>query len=132
MNRGGKRKGAGRKSKLPKATRILIGARVKTLLAEREIVRDNKAIPYSLLESAQRALNTIPVEKRSGYPAKLLRWTRATLDNAGRLVTGKSRGIMEVLEQVAKEATNDCGMPVTMKMVRDCYEHYLKISDREE
>jgi hypothetical protein len=127
VSRGGKRTGAGRRSKLSPQARILIGARVKRLLAEPGIVRDNVAIPYSHLELAQAELNAIPAEKRRGYPTKMLRWVRATLDNAGRLVSGKKRGMNEVLKQVAKEAKREWGMRVTAKMVRGCYEEYLKM-----
>jgi hypothetical protein len=126
VSRGGKRTGAGRRSKLPPQARILIGARAKTLL-QPEIVRDNVAIPYSHLERARTELNAIPVGKRRGYPTKMLRWVRATLDEAGRLVRGKQRGMNKVLEQVAKEAKREWGMTVTAKMVRGCYEEYLKM-----
>jgi len=57
----------------------------------------------------------------------MLRWVRATLDNAGHLVSGKKRGMNEVLKQVAKEAKREWGMRVTAKMVRGCYEEYLKM-----
>jgi hypothetical protein len=123
--RGGKRAGAGRKSKLSPQASILIGARVKRLL-EPETVRDNVAIPYSHLE-AQAELSAILVDKRRGYPSKTLRRIRATLDNAGRLVRGKKRGMNEVLKQVAKEVKREWGMTVTAKMVRSCYEGYLKM-----
>jgi len=112
--------------KLSPQASILIGARVKRLL-EPKIVRDNVPIPYSHLELAQAELNAIPAEKRRGYPTKMLRWVRATLDNAGRLVSGKKRGMNEVLKQVAKEAKREWGMRVTAKMVRGCYEEYLKM-----
>src|SRR5262245_9381031 len=123
MKRGGKRAGAGRS---PQA-RILIGARVKTLLAENEIVRDNIAIPYDHLDRGRDMLNSIPLEKRFNNRSQMLRWVQATLDNAGRLVRGKKRGMNEVLKQVAKEAEREWGMPVTAKMVRGCYEEYLKM-----
>ena len=100
---------AGRKSKLSPQASILIGARVKRLL-EPETVRD-----------------AVPVERRRRYPTKTLRWVRATLDNAGRLVRGKKRGMNEVLKQVAKEVKREWGMTVTAKMVRGCYEGYLKM-----
>jgi len=121
-----KRAGAGRKSKLSPQTSILIGARVKRLLKPKT-VRDNVAIPYSHLELAQAELNAIPVDKRRGYPSKTLRWVRATLDDAGRLVRGNKRGMNEVLKQVAKEVKREWGMTVTAKMVRSCYEGYLKM-----
>ena len=99
---------AGRKSKLSPQASILIGARVKRLL-EPEAVRD-----------------AVPVERRRRYP-KTLGWVRATLDNAGRLVRGKKRGMNEVLRQAVKEAKREWGMTVTAKMVRGCYEGYLKM-----
>src|SRR5262245_5931633 len=89
MPRGGKRAGAGRRSSLSPTARLLIGARAETLLSHREALRDNLAIPYDYLDVAQSQLQSIPLEKRRGYPPAMLRWVTTTLDNAGRCIAGK-------------------------------------------
>jgi hypothetical protein len=127
VSRGGRRRGAGRPSKLSPVACLLIGARAETLLSHREVLRDNPAIPYDHLDAAQAQLNMIPLDRRRGYPTPMLRWVRNTLDNnAGRCITGKAPGFNETIERVAKEASRELGTTITPKQVRGCLTRYRK------
>ena len=65
-------------------------------------------------------------DKRRGYPPDHLRWIRATLDNAGRCITGKAPSAKDVLERVARDSSREYGVNVTPRMVRDYLAKYRK------
>jgi hypothetical protein len=124
MPRGGKRAGAGRRAALPPIAQLLIGARAETLLAYREIPRDNIAIPYRHLDVARDQLEAIPIEKRNGYPSTMQKWVRNTLDQAGRKIEGLAPNEAKTIARVAREASLEYGVPVSPRKVRECLKTY--------
>jgi hypothetical protein len=124
MSRGGRRAGAGRRAALPPIAHLLIGARAATLLAYREILHTNAAIPYRHLEIARDQLDAVPIEKRNGYPSPVLKWVRTTLDNAGRCIEGRTPNFTETVSRVAREASREYGVPVSPRKVRECLKTY--------
>ena len=125
MSRGGKREGAGRRSTVNNITRLLVGARAKTLLDQREVVPRTDLLAL-YIQNAQDILHAIPIEKRRGYPTVTQRWVAEVLDSEGRCSAGKALTVQEVLEIVAKE------FGLKPRQVRTCLEWYRRQISRNQ